>query len=128
MWKKIFFAALLLGVGYIGYDAYRNAVFDRPADLPEGAWTIAVRSGFRGMVMGLPKERDARRYLVYPNEKTPEWYLKTWATCRAVTDHERAQYEEHRAREPGHRWEAVCEIDADGETFVRGWIASVPRS
>lgn len=128
MWKKIFFAALLLGVGYIGYNAYRNAVFDRPADLPEGAWTIAVRSGFRAMVMGVPKERDARRYLVYPNEKTPEWYLKTWATCRAVTKQERARYEMHRAREPGHRWEAVCEIDADGETFVRGWIASVPRT
>ena len=122
LWKYALLATVVLGAGYVVYDAYRHAVFDVPEDLPKDAWTIAVRSGFRAIVIDVPEDRETRRYT-----KTPEWYRKTWATCRPFTEGEASYFRENHDRGPGYRWEAVCEIDADGEIFVRGWIASVPR-
>jgi hypothetical protein len=49
----------------------------------------------------------------------PSAILKTWNRCRAA-------FLTHVEIGPGGRLDAICEIDADGDVFVRGWVASVP--
>ena len=96
-------------------------------ELADGAFPLSYKSGFRGILVGLEDVRPERKYFAYHAENVPEWYQKSWSTCRALTDDELLQLNNSSANlGPGGRWEAVCEIDADGDVFIRGWIASVP--
>jgi hypothetical protein len=126
MWKRIIGLMVLLGVGYLGYDYYKAGYHTRP-ELPEGAFSLSFKGGLRGIVVGLENVEPERVYIAYGARQVPNWYQKSWSTCRALTTEELAQL--HKSSVdlgPGGRWEAVCEIDADGDVFVRGWLASVP--
>lgn len=128
MWKWLLVAAIVGGGAWSAYDAHLHAVFDVPEDMPDGAWTFASRSGFRAILIDIPDDRENRAYRAYPNSKTPEWFIKTWATCRPISDAQlSAILAAPGTKQPGLRWEALCEIEADGDRFVRGWIASTPR-
>lgn len=58
--------------------------------------------------------------------KVPDWYQETWSICREPTEYEVTSFTRGMHIGPGGRLDAVCEIDADGDVFVRGCIASVP--
>lgn len=121
--------AVLLVVGYEGYIRYYNqrAGFDTMPELPEGAFPLSYKSGFRAIIVGLDDVRPERKYHGYQANNVPKWYQKSWSICRALTDEEMRQSKNSSIDlGPGGRWEAVCEIDAGGDVFVRGWIASVP--
>ncbi|MCB1467413.1 MAG: hypothetical protein KDK08_09795 [Rhizobiaceae bacterium] len=125
MWKWILGLLIVMSATYIGYDYYKAGYLTRPP-LPDGAFSLSFRNGLRGIMVGLENAEPARRYLGIP-AKVPSWYQQSWSTCRALTDDEKEYLEGTVETGPGSRWEAVCEIDADGEVFVRGWIASVPN-
>lgn len=58
------------------------------------------------------------------------FYLKdAWAKCSPPTEEEKPNVEIFLAERnmPGQRFEAVCRIQADNDTVVRGLITSVPR-
>lgn len=132
MWKWLLTAGLLAGLGYLGYDyyeykqAYREAGFDTMPVLQAGEFPVSFQaSGFRGVMRGLEDERDSRKYLGYPAD-VPKWYEESWSYCRAPSDEERRGFLQAVDIGPGGRFDAICEINADGEVFVRGWVISVP--
>jgi len=78
-------------------------------------------------MVGYGSKEPDRRYLGYPADDVPQWYQKTWSICRQPTVPELESFEVHAETGPGSRLDAVCEIDADGDLFVRGWIVTVPK-
>lgn len=127
MFKRIVFAALVIGLGFLAYDQYRAGYFTRP-DMPEGAFSLSYKSGMRGIVVGIPDEKTTRRYLGFPRE-VPFYLEDAWSFCRSPREDEQqrvAAFMKDRDW-PGERFEAVCEIEVDGEAVVRGWITSVPK-
>lgn len=119
-------AIFLAFAAFSGWSFFRFGLHKQPI-VPEGAFWLSYSSGFRGIVVELEDARPNRAYIAYSAEDVPPWFQKTWSTCRPLTEDERTVFEAEADRGPGHRWEAVCEIDADGVTVVRGWIASVPN-
>jgi len=124
---RVILLAVIAGVGWVANDYYRAGYHTMPK-LPEGAFWLSFKNGLRGIVVDAEDVRPERNYYGYPAEDVPRWFVDTWSTCRPLTDEESAFLEAEADRGPGHRWEAVCEIDADGETVVRGWLASVPNN
>ena len=130
MWKWIgrgLLIAILAVGGYAAYDYYRGGFHKMPL-LPPGAFPLSFKSGFRAIMVGVDVDTETRRYRGYPATNVPDWYLETWSFCRPFSEDEQAEIQRNADFGPGHRWEAVCEIDADGETVIRGWIASVPNN
>ena len=72
------------------------------------------------------KDRN-RKYLSYQAEDVPPWYQDTWSNCRKPNQGETAAFESEVNMGPGGRYEAICEIDADNDVFIRGWVISVPK-
>jgi hypothetical protein len=118
---------LLAGGGWVAYDYYRAGYNTMPT-LPAGGFPLSFKSGFRGIMIDTVDVRPDRRYRATPAQDVPDWYQKTWSICRPLADDEAAYLKEQANRGPGHRWEAICEIDSEGESFIRGWIASVPNN
>lgn len=130
MWKWIGRAVLLMvlvGGGYAANEYYSGG-FHKLPPMPEGAFPLSFKNGFRAIMVGVEDLRSTRRYRGYPAKDVPDWYEETWSTCRSFSDEELKALERTSDFGPGHRWEAVCEIEAEGATLVRGWIASVPES
>lgn len=135
-------------VGYSAYDLYRGGFFSMP-DLPDGAYTISFKSGFRGIVQGIevsdPSYADApailrqlssanpdRNYLGSPMEVAP-WFEEVWSTCAPPNDEERAYVEANlpedmKRRVQGARFDALCYIETDDrQRILRGLLYSVPK-
>ncbi len=112
--------------GYVTYNMYRAGYFDVP-ELASNDFVLSFKSGFRGVLRDMPDERPARRYLASSASNVPTWFQETWSECRLPVEEERAAFEQRVDLGPGGRLEAICEIDADGDIFVRGWFASVPN-
>lgn len=125
MWKKVIGASVLMGAMYIGYDYYR-AGFHTAPDLQPGDFLLSYSNGLRAVMTGVKDEKDDRTYLGYPAANVPSWYLDTWSICRPPTDAEEQDFTSQVKIGPGGRLDAICEINADGDVFVRGWVASVP--
>jgi hypothetical protein len=149
MWKWILRLVLILFVGTLGYsayDSYRGGYFDMP-EFSETSYAISFKNGLRGIVVDpeitesvaplgrffrrLSFANPDRRYLGVPMDVAP-WFQDTWSYCHPPTDEERAGLEqamsdEQKQRLLGARFEAICKIDADGESIWRGLIFSVPK-
>jgi hypothetical protein len=142
---------LLVGVvGYVGYSAYglhRGGYFSLP-DIPDGAYPISFKSGFRAVVYDVEVSDDQyaatskyfrrltmasrdRRFIGIPSD-VPRWFEDTWSTCHRGTDEEReyilSTLPEDVAREmEGARLDAICLIEVEGDRpLLRGLIYSVP--
>ena len=137
-------------IGYIGlllYEYNRLGIFSMP-DLPHGAYYVSFDSGLRGIVLNAdvpetstgsgPKflrslsveNRDIRYIGISQN--VPSWFANAWSVCEAPTEQERDSIMESLPNDTLHelgnaRFEAVCQIDADGESLLRGVLFSVPR-
>jgi hypothetical protein len=125
MWKWVLASVMLAGVGYVSYDYYRGGFVSAPA-LQDGDFLLSYKSGLRAVMRGFGERQQDRRYLGYPSPDVPSWYDETWSICRKPSAQELESFEANSDLGPGIRLDAVCEIDADGDVFVRGWIASVP--
>jgi hypothetical protein len=127
MFKWIVFTALLMGLGFLAYNQYRAGYFTRP-EMPEGAFSLSYKSGLRGILVSIPDERTTRRYFGYRAE-VPFYLEASWSFCRPPREDEQQSVSTFMKRRdwPGERFEAVCEIDVDGEAVIRGWITSVPK-
>ncbi len=88
---------------------------------------LSYRSGFKALVRGIQDERETRRYLGVGAEDVPSWYKDAWSICRTPSAVEVSEFEQSGAFGPGSRFDGVCEIDADGDVFIRGWIVTVPK-
>ena len=129
MLKKLLAIMAIIVAGYVGYETYkmhRAGYFDMP-ELGHNDFFLSFKSGFRGVLRDIPDERPARRYLAYRASNVPEWFQETWSECRRPVEEEQAAFEQHVDVGPGGRLEAICEIDAEGDIFVRGWFTSVPN-
>jgi hypothetical protein len=142
---------LLIGVvGYAGYSAYdmhRGGYFSLP-DLPDGAYPISFKSGFRAVAYDVEVTDDQfastskyfrrltmasrdRRFIGIPSD-VPSWFEDTWSTCHRGTDEEREYIlgtlpEDMKREMVGARLDAICFIEVEGERpFLRGLIYSVP--
>ncbi len=126
MWKWLIIIAVLAGGGYVVYELDSKGFFTMP-EMSEDSFPVAFDSGFRGVMTGFGEREDDRRYLGYAAKNVPTVYEEVWSNCRRPTDQELEAFEQDGSDLPGLRWEAVCEIDADGDVFIRGWVASIPR-
>lgn len=125
MWKKIFGVIILGCIFYSGYDYYRAGYHTAPTH-QTGDFLMSFSNGFRAVMRGFDNENSDRTYLGYPANNVPSWYQDTWSICRHPTAEENSSFTTHVEIGPGGRLDAVCEIDADGDVFVRGWVASAP--
>ena len=127
MWKKAIATLILAGVGYSIYDYYTGPFYDAPA-LYEGDYLLAFKGdvGLKGVMRGMGLRDKTRKYMSYGAKDVPKWYHDSWSICRKPNGDERSAFESEVDMGPGGRFDAVCEIDADGDVFVRGWIVSVP--
>lgn len=130
MWKWIGRAALLGVIGFVGwvaYDYYRADLHNRP-EMPSGAFSLSYKNGLKAILVDVPDERETRRYFGYPAD-VPFYIEDAWSFCSPPEGDEVAETERWLAasEQPGMRIEAICRIDVDGETVVRGIITSVPR-
>lgn len=142
---------LIVGIvgygGYSAYDMHQGGFFSLP-DIPDGAYPISFKSGFRAVVYDMEvsdtqyadtskyfrrltmASRD-RRFIGIPSE-VPRWFEDTWSTCHRGTDEEReyilSTLPEDVAKEMvGARLDAICLIEVEGERpLLRGLIYSVP--
>lgn len=122
---------MLLGaVGLVGWGVYdyRMAGLHTRPDMPPGAFSISYKSGLRAILVDVPDERETRRYLGYPAD-VPFYIEDAWTFCSPPEGDEVAEAERWLAEgdQPGMRVEAICRIDVDGETVIRGIITTVPR-
>lgn len=148
--KRWIFRIIVLGIlgyaSYWAYNSYRAGYLSLP-DLPDGAYTLSFKNGFRAIVLDAdvpdgtgddaPKylrslgvaNRD-RKYLGIPFDVQP-WFKEAWSWCKAPTDEEKVDLErmpdDFKRRVENARFEAVCRIDVDGAEVVRGLIFSVPK-
>lgn len=149
MWKWIVRLVLVGAVGSVGYyvyDEYRAGYFDLP-EFNSTSYAISFKNGLRAIVVDpevaepmedsqpffrrLSIANPDRRYLGFPME-VPQWFEDTWAFCHPPTEEERTGIEgifpdEFKRSLVGARFEAVCKIEADGESIGRGLIYSVPK-
>ncbi len=125
MLKKILGLVVVGGLGYVGYDYYRAGFHTAPEHQP-GDFLLSYSNGLRAVMRGINNEKASRTYLGYPASNVPSWYQETWSICRTPTQEETNAFITQVEIGPGGRLDAICEIDADGDVFVRGWIASVP--
>lgn len=128
MWKKVLIVIVLGWLSYEAYGVYQyyKAGYFTAPDLEEGDFLVSYPSGFRGVVKGVENEKDKRTYVGFPATNVPDWYNDTWSICRPPSATEAEFFEAETDMGPGSRLDAICEIDADGDIFVRGWLASVP--
>lgn len=115
-------------VGFLAYGAY--TYFDRGyhtrPELPEGAFSFNFKNGLRAIAVDIPEQRQTRRYLGVPFE-VPSWAEDTWSFCRRPGPGEAEDVLKEIDMGPGSRLDAICTIEADGNTIRRGAIFSVPR-
>ncbi|MBX3529282.1 MAG: hypothetical protein KF849_01665 [Rhizobiaceae bacterium] len=126
MWKWAMLAIVVAGGGYVAYDYYMAGYHTRPA-MPEGAFSLSYKNGLRGILVGIPNEKETRRYLGVPLE-VPFYLTDAWSWCHRPTEEEAPRVAQFMAERdwPGQRFEAVCRITVDGKDVVRGLIISVP--
>jgi len=130
MWKWIgglLIIAVVALIGYGAYDYYRADLHTRP-EMPPGAFSLSYENGMRSILVDIPNEKDDRRYFGYPAE-VPFYIEDAWSFCSPPEGDERRDAELflERSNKPGERFEAVCRIQVDDETVIRGYITSVPR-
>lgn len=123
-WRWLLGALLIGWIGYDLYTTYRAGIFSRPT-MPEGAFSLSFKNGFRAIMVDLPNVKPERKYLGIP-ATVPSWYKKSWSFCHAPTQEELDGFPELNLG-PGARLEAVCRLDLKTENIVRGVIASVPN-
>jgi len=114
-------------VGWVVYDYYRAGLNTRP-EMPPGAFSLSYKSGLSAILVDVPDERETRRYFGYPAD-VPFYIEDAWTFCSAPEGNEVAEAERWLAEadQPGMRVEAICRIDVDAETVIRGIITTVPR-
>ncbi len=114
-------------VGYGIYDYFRAGLHTRP-EMPQGAFSISFKTGFRAILVDVPNERDTRRYFGYPAE-VPFYLEDAWSICSPPTSDEEPEAVAFMEAQdfPGARFEVVCRIQVDDETVIRGVITTVPR-
>lgn len=128
MWARRAILTVVIGFGcYVAYDAVMAGYLTRPK-MPEGAFSLSFKNGMRAILVGVPDERETRRYLGFPTDVA--FYLKdSWSQCSPPT---KAQILEvastmKSGEWPGARLEAICRIKVDNDVVIRGIIASVPK-
>lgn len=126
MWKRAIVAMIVAVVGYGVYEHYTGPFVDAPA-LDEGDFLLAFGGdvGLKGVMRGIDDD-PTRKYISFGGDNVPSWYRDTWSICRKPTAGEASAFLRQVNTGPGGRIDAVCEIDADGDVFVRGWVISVP--
>ena len=120
--KKLILLAVIAILCWGAYDYFRLGLHTRP-EMPDGAWSIVSKAGFRAIAVDIPDERFERKYLLMPAEDVPVWFKDAWSFCTKATDEQK----ELNPPERGMRLEGFCSIDADGETIYTGVMHSVPR-
>lgn len=125
MWKKALAALAFVGIGFAAYDYYTSPYYGAP-ELNEDDFLLAFDGGLRGVMRGFGDRDQTRRYMSYGAKNVPDWFQETWSTCRTPKSDEATAFKNEVDMGPGGRLDAVCEIDADGDIFVRGWVVSVP--
>ncbi|MES2667766.1 MAG: hypothetical protein V4712_16890 [Pseudomonadota bacterium] len=127
MLSKIFSTIIVAGIGYSAYKFYTGPYYDAPqVGQQDFLLVFKGEDGLKGVMRGFGDKDGSRQYMSYNANNVPRWYQKTWSVCRKPTDQEVTSFDSEAGIGPGGRLDAVCEIDADGDVFIRGWVASVP--
>lgn len=97
--------------------------------MPEGAFPLSFNNGVRGIMVGAPDARlgehePRRKYIAFAMEGVPSWFDGAWSFCRRPDDEERQALDFDPG--PGSRFDAICEIDADGDVVPTAYLYSVP--
>ena len=138
---------IIAGCIYGVYDHYRAGYFNLP-DIPENAYTISFKNGFRAIVIDpdvsnvrstsssdsfrrLAQANPERKYLGLPYD-VPTWFESSWSTCRVATETEEAQIRASFSANTSDqlrsaRLDAICFINTDDDPLLRGLLFSVPK-
>lgn len=125
MLKWIGIALLIALIGVIGlviYDNHRTGYSTLP-ELADNQFPLSFQGGLRAIMTDVPDETATRNYYARTPREVPPWFEDVWSICRAPTSVERSRF----MARPGERLEAICEIEADGGIFIRGWVSSAPK-
>ena len=128
---KVIAHLIILGAGVsVGYGTsnfFRSGFHKLPSDMPEGAFALSFSSGVRGIMTGVPDDRDSRRYLARPRIGVPEQYQGVWSYCALPGEEEAARFTSALRAGPDARLEGICSIDVDGQELRTGMVFSVPK-
>lgn len=128
--KRIWFNRIaglaFAGVGLFSAYAYFSAGYHKLPDIPDGAFPLSFKNGFRAILQDIPDQRNTRKYLGYPLD-APFWAKEAWSYCKRPTKTEQEQILNSFELDPGSRLEAICSIQVDNELIYRGFVVSVPR-
>ncbi|TGD64685.1 hypothetical protein EYC08_10455 [Tabrizicola sp. WMC-M-20] len=127
MWKNALAVIALAWMSYSTYAYFTGPFYDAPA-IGDRDFLLAFKgeTGLKGVMRGFGEKDKTRKYMSYRANGVPSWYQATWSDCRKPTPSEVSSFESNVDIGPGGRMEATCEINADGDVFVRGWIVTVP--
>ena len=119
--------AAVVGFAAYGVFTYFSQGYHTRPDVPEGGFSITFNSGLRAIVEGVTQDRQNKRYLGVPYD-VPEWAEDRWAMCQPPGEDETDDLPRKVDLGPGSRLEALCRVDGEGETVLRGAIYSAPRT
>jgi hypothetical protein len=125
MWKRIIGVLVVCILGWGFYDAYKAGWHTRPL-MPEGAFSLSYKSGFRAILVDIPNEKATRRYLGHPAD-VPFYLEEAWSYCSPPSAAYLADFNKSQNLGPGQRLEALCWIDVEGEEVFRGMVLTVPK-
>lgn len=121
MKKLVLLTVLLVGLSYSAHLFFKFDLGKMP-DVPDGGFVLLV-GGVKGIMSGVDDVRPERKYLASKPSDFPEWYEDVWSYCYMPTDTEPMRDYDWGT---GARLEAVCQIEADNERILVGYIISVP--
>jgi hypothetical protein len=125
-WFFRLFGVCVVGLISFGiYDYYKAGLHTRPP-MPDGAFSLSYKSGFRAIILDIEDERSTRRYLVRPRTDVPNWFKESWSYCAPLTEEERVFLLVRLEQGPGMRLDGVCTLDADGDVITTGYLFTVP--
>ena len=124
--KNIIVLGAIGAAGYVGYDFYEAGLFTRP-DMPENSFSLSFNGGPFVIMVDLPDERLNRRYAVIRPRDVPRHLARTWGYCESPSQDWLAYVESSDVRPKGTRFDAVCQIDQEGDIIDVGLIFSMPR-
>ena len=128
MWKWSVVIFIIAGVTFAIYSHRSSPYYNAPYNLVwDNGFLLASKNegSLRAVLKGIPDERDSRRYFTYNAADVPSSHLNTWSMCRPPTEDEATIFAKIAELGPGERLDAICEIDANGDLFIRGWVTSV---
>jgi len=127
--KFIKYAVLTVTVLFIGiatYDYFKLGYHTLPNNTPENSFPLRFENGIRAILVGIDDVEPEREYIAVAMKNIPSYFSDSWAFCKRPDDGAIKKINSSFPPGPGMKFEAVCELDADGQIIPTAYIYSIP--